>query len=305
MAERWLAAHIDLRGDSGFGHGMNYRHAYHAGNHGDVLKHAVLSRVLAYMTAKEKPFRLLDAHAGTGRYDLTGPEAFKTSEWREGIGRLSGAALSASERALLAPYLDIVTGMNGPGALRRYCGSPEIAVRLMRRQDRIVFNELHPQDRTILSANYSGDPRIRVTGVDAAQAVKAELPFPERRGVVLLDPAYETGDDADRLIRMMAQIARRMAQTVVLAWYPVTSPEFAAVLLEKAKLAKIPGTLHLQLLVKEAHGQGGLSGSGMLVVNPPWVLKEESTAILAALVRVLGKGPWGRSTAEWLTPPKA
>lgn len=283
---------------------MNYRHAYHAGNHGDVLKHAVLSRVLAYMTAKDKPFRLLDAHAGIGRYDLTGPEAFKTGEWREGIGLLQEAALSAQERALLAPYLDVVRAMNGEGAPRRYCGSPELAARLMRPQDRIVLNELHPQDRAILEANYSGDSRIRVTGVDAAQSVKAELPFPERRGVVLLDPAYESENDGDGLVRMVAQIVRRMAQTVILAWYPVTSLEFAEGLLSKARLAQLPGTFHLQLLVKEAHGQSGLAGSGMLVVNPPWVLKEECTAILAALARVLGKGPWGRSTADWLTPPK-
>lgn len=283
---------------------MNYRHAYHAGNHGDVLKHAVLSRVLAYMTAKDKPFRLLDAHAGIGRYDLTGPEAFKTGEWREGIGLLHDAALSTRERTLLAPYLDIVTEMNGQGELRRYCGSPELAVRLMRPQDRIVLNELHPQDRAILLANYSGDSRIRVTGADAAQSVKAELPFPERRGVALLDPAYESENDGSGVVRMMAEIMRRMAQTVVLAWYPIASPEFAAALLSKARLTEIPGMLHLQLLVKEAHGQSGLSGSGMLVVNPPWVLKDECTAILAVLARVLGKGPWGRGTAEWLTPPK-
>jgi 23S rRNA (adenine2030-N6)-methyltransferase len=169
---------------------MNYRHGYHAGNHGDVLKHAVLARVLTYMTAKDKPIRLLDAHAGIGRYDMSGPQAFKTGEWQDGIARLMQVELSARERELFLPYLAIVRAMNAGGALRYYCGSPEIAVRLLRAQDKMVFNELHPQERESLAACYAGDSRVQVTGVDAAQAVKAALPFPERRGVVVLDPAY-------------------------------------------------------------------------------------------------------------------
>jgi 23S rRNA (adenine2030-N6)-methyltransferase len=282
---------------------MNYRHAFHAGNHGDVFKHVVLTRVLSHMTKKDKPFRLLDAHAGIGRYDLSGPEAFKTGEWRDGIGLLREAQPGADECALLEPYLSIVERMNQEGSFRHYCGSPEIAARMMRPKDRIVLNELHPQDRATLTANYASDRRVRVTGVDAAQAVKAELPFAERRGVVLLDPAYESPDDSADLARMMMHIVQRMAQTVVLAWYPVKSEEFVAGLLDRMKRLNLPGLLHIQLIVKEVHEFGGLAGSGLLVLNPPWPLEEECRKLLPFLARVLGKGRWGRSTVEWLTPP--
>jgi 23S rRNA (adenine2030-N6)-methyltransferase len=282
---------------------MNYRHAFHAGNHGDVLKHVLLTRVLNYMTEKDKPFRLLDAHAGIGRYDLSGPEAFKTGEWREGIGLLQEAQLGVDERALIEPYLSIMERMNRGGPFRNYCGSPEIAARMMRPKDKIVLNELHPQDRATLAANYVSDRRVRVTGVDAVQAVKAELPFPERRGVVLLDPAYESTDDLADLVRTVAYIMERMAQTVVVAWYPVKNEEFVADLLDKMKRLNFPGLLHIQLIVKEINQFGGLAGSGVLVVNPPWRLEGECRTLLPLLARVLGKGKWGRSTVDWLSPP--
>jgi 23S rRNA (adenine2030-N6)-methyltransferase len=282
---------------------MNYRHAFHAGNHGDVLKHVLLTRVLNYMTEKDKPFRLLDAHAGIGRYDLSGPEAFKTGEWREGIGLLQEAQLGVDERALIEPYLSIMERMNRGGPFRNYCGSPEIAARMMRPKDKIVLNDLHPQDRATLAANYVSDRRVRVTGVDAVQAVKAELPFPERRGVVLLDPAYESTDDLADLVRTVAYIMERMAQTVVVAWYPVKNEEFVADLLDKMKRLNFPGLLHIQLIVKEINQFGGLAGSGVLVVNPPWRLEGECRTLLPLLARVLGKGKWGRSTVDWLSPP--
>jgi 23S rRNA (adenine2030-N6)-methyltransferase len=282
---------------------MNYRHAFHAGNHGDVLKHVVLTRVLSYMTAKDKPFRLLDAHAGIGRYDLSGPEAFKTGEWRDGIGLLLEEQPSGEERTLLEPFLSIVARMNHDGTIRHYCGSPEIAVRMLRRQDKIVLNELHPQDCATLTTNYASDRRVRVTGVDAVRAVKAELPFPERRGVVLLDPAYESADDSSDLVRMVVHVAQRMAQTVVLAWYPVKSEKFVADLLDSMKRLNLPSLLHIQLIVKQVHEFGGLAGSGLLVFNPPWVLADECKTLLPFLARVLGKGKWRRSTVDWLTPP--
>jgi 23S rRNA (adenine2030-N6)-methyltransferase len=282
---------------------MNYRHAFHAGNHGDVLKHVLLTRVLSYMAEKDKPFRLLDAHAGIGRYDLSGPEAFKTGEWREGIGLLQEAQLGAAESALFAPYLSIIERMNHGRPCRSYCGSPEIAARMMRPKDKIVLNELYPQDRATLAANYVSDGRIRVIGVDAVQAVKAELPFPERRGVVLLDPAYESPDDLADLVRMIAYIMERMAQTVVIAWYPVKNEKFVADLLDKAKRLDLPRILHIQLIVKEVNQFGGLAGSGLLVLNPPWRLEEECKTLLPLLARVLGKGKWGRSTVDWLSPP--
>lgn len=177
---------------------MNYRHAYHAGNHGDVLKHIVLSRVLGYLRAKDKPFAVLDAHAGIGAYDLSGIEAEKTNEWQDGIGKLLNAEVPMALRALLSPYLDIVAAMNADEQVQHYPGSPEIALRMTRLTDRLILNELHPQDRETLRRRYDMYRRVRVTGVDALQAVKAALPFAEKRGLVLIDPAFEVEDETAR-----------------------------------------------------------------------------------------------------------
>jgi 23S rRNA (adenine2030-N6)-methyltransferase len=296
-------APIDGWRERGNGAEVNYRHAYHAGNHGDVLKHAVLARVLTYMTAKHKPMRLLDAHAGPGRYDLSGPQAFKTGEWQDGIGRLLSTEITSDLHVLLRPYLAIVEQLNPGGPLRCYGGSPEIAARLLREQDRAVFNELHPEDRAVLASHYGGDRRVKVTGLDAAQAIKAVLPFPERRGVVLIDPAFEAAGEWDRLLPMISRVVQRMAHAVVLAWYPFTGGGLPERLLAAARTLGLPRLLHLQLHVSEAHAQGGLSGSGLLVLNPPWPLENESRVMLPGLAKSLGKGKWGRSTVEWLTPP--
>ena len=154
---------------------MNYRHAFHAGNHADVLKHVALVRTLDYLRQKDKPFAVLDAHAGIGRYDLKGAEAFKTGEWKDGIGKLLSQPLPDTVKPLLAPYMNMIHDLNPDGALRHYPGSPEIVARMLRRGDRMVFNELHPQDADMLAARYATDRRVRVTRFDASVAVKAEL----------------------------------------------------------------------------------------------------------------------------------
>ncbi len=283
---------------------MNYRHAFHAGNHADVLKHIVLVRVLDYMLRKDKPLAVLDAHAGIGRYDLKGAEAYKTGEWKDGIGRFLAEPLAEGERMLLATYLNMIRDLNPDGTIRHYPGSPEIIARLARRTDRIILNELHPQDADTLSARYAADKRIRVTRQDAGVAVKAALPFTERRGLVLIDPAFEEQGEIEKAARMLGHIIARMQNATVLVWYPLKTPDAEAPLLSAAAALPCAGTLAFELRVREAFDAGGLAGSGVLVLNPPHTLKAEMETLLPVLAQRMGVGTWGQGSVRELTPPR-
>ncbi len=282
---------------------MNYRHAFHAGNHADVLKHIVLSRVLEYFKLKDKPFTVLDAHAGIGAYDLEGVQATKTGEWLGGIGKMAEPFAPDIEK-LLAPYRAVIAAMNSAGGNRFYPGSPEVALRLLRLSDRLIANELHPEDVEILRDNYRHDSRVRVTSRDAAASMKAELPFAQKRGLVLIDPPFEVLDESERVGEALKQGHRRFATGTYLVWYPVTTEEFAAKFLDMISTLNLPNMLHVELRVKAAFERGGLSGSGMIIINPPWTLEAEMKALLPALAERLGLGTWGRGRVEWLTPPK-
>lgn len=283
---------------------MNYRHVFHAGNHGDVLKHIILSRVLTYLVAKDKPLAMLDTHAGIGVYDLESPQAFKTGEWRDGIAKLLDARLSIEAATLLMPYLTIVRDLNPEGKLQRYPGSPEIARGLLRPMDRIILNELHPEDNATLTLRYQPGKRIRVTGVDANQSAKTELPMKEKRGLVLVDPAFEVTDETERVARLVADSLKRMANVCLLIWYPVTTQKFADDFCKAIAACQAPGMLRMELQVRDAKLGEGLAGSGLIVINPPWSLHDEAKIILPALARIMGNGKWGRGTVDWLTPPK-
>jgi len=237
---------------------MNYRHAYHAGNHADVLKHAVLARVMEYMKNKAKPFRVIDAHAGIGLYDLSGIEAGKTGEWEGGIGKMADAFAPEVE-ALLAPYRAVLAEMNPEGGARYYPGSPELALRLMRENDRMIANELHPQDAIALERHYLRDQRVDVTSMDAETCLKAKLPPPERRGVILIDPPYEIKNEAEKAVRMLAQGLRRFAQGVYLLWYPLKADQTAETILAGCAGLGVPSTLKVELRVREAFAAGGLA----------------------------------------------
>ncbi len=280
---------------------MNYRHAFHAGNHGDVLKHAVLVRILIYLTQKVSPLAVLDAHAGIGVYDLSGVEAFKTGEWRSGIGKLLDAPLPDE---LLLPYLAVVKGMNMDGMLRHYPGSPALALAMLRPQDRLLLNELHPEDNDTLSIRFAAEPRVRVSGVDAMQAIKAQLPFPEKRGLVLIDPAFEVTDESSRVARMVQQALRRMAHVCMMIWYPVTTQAFADDLCAGLDYAGAKSVLRAEVLARSAVENGGLAGSGVVVINPPWTLHAELETLLPALAAVLGENGLERWSLQWKLPTR-
>lgn len=273
---------------------MNYRHAYHAANHADVLKHAVLARLVLHLCKKDKPFRVIDAHAGLGLYGLNAPEAEKTLEWRDGAGRLydeSGAALplAAEAEALLAPWREIVAQVNGPGPLTLYPGSPEIARRLIRRTDKLALNELHPEDFVTLSRRYAQDLRVVLTQVDAGIVLKAQLPPPERRGLILIDPPYEKADEVHRVQRMLAEGLKRFATGIFAVWYPVTGDGLNEQLGQLIRALDMP-VMQVEMLVRAAES-GGLAGSGLFILNPPWQLDEELKVLVPALMERLAQGP--------------
>jgi 23S rRNA (adenine2030-N6)-methyltransferase len=273
---------------------MNYRHTFHAGNHGDVLKHVLLTRVLSYLTQKEAPLAVLDAHAGIGHYDLTGPEAFKTGEWQGGIGRLLTAELKGETA---------VRAVNKASAFQFYPGSPEIARRLLRPVDRLILNELHPQDYATLATRFGIYSRINLSAVDATKAVKAFLPFLEKRGLVLIDPAFEVLDESARVARMVTEALRRMANVCMMIWYPVTTQKFAQDFCDGLAFDGAKSVIKAELLVRKPEEGGGLAGSGVMVVNPPWTFFDDAQKIMPALARILGESGQGRFTLEWMVKP--
>ena len=221
---------------------VNYRHSFHAGNHGDVLKHIVLARTLQLMASKDKPLAVLDAHAGVGRYDLTGVQATKTGEWLGGIAKLDEDFASDVE-AVMASYRDVLAAINPDGHGKYYPGSPEIISRLIRADDRLIANELHPVDALELTTNYSALKNVYVKQLDYLQAIKSELPFRERRGLVLIDPPFEVLDETLRATQALQFGYRRMATATFMIWYPVTTDEFAAQFLSTIKSLNIPNML--------------------------------------------------------------
>ena len=268
---------------------MNYRHAYHAGNHADVLKHIVLARALALMTRKDKPLFFLDAHAGIGRYALWGDEALKTLEWQDGVGRLydqkgQAIVLAPEAEALIAPWRQVVAAVNDGGQpLSHYPGSPDIARMLLRADDRMLFNELHPQDEALLAKAFARDKRVSVAHGDAGIAVKAHLPPRERRGLILIDPPYEQENEGKAAITMLRDGLRRFATGVFLLWYPVTGDGLSDAIKTDAMALGVPKMMIAELIVRTVVPEGGLAGSGLIIVNPPWPIVDELQRIGPAL----------------------
>ena len=288
---------------------MNYRHAFHAGNIADVLKHAVLARILVHLGEKAAAFRVIDTHAGAGRYNLASAQAERTGEWRDGIGRLWAADLADDIRGLLAPYLVAVAAANGTGAdrsgsLRHYPGSPLIALSLMRPQDRLVACELEPGAAAALAANLRRDSRARAVVIDGWTALNAYVPPKERRGLVLIDPPYEDKHEFARLGEALVAAQRKWATGIYLVWYPIkdrAGPDRLTAMLRRSATAKGAAKI-MRVEVEWASGAAadGLGGAGLVVINPPWRLAEELGHLLPALRAALGLPPGGRAKLDWL-----
>jgi 23S rRNA (adenine2030-N6)-methyltransferase len=279
---------------------MNYRHAYHAGNFADVLKHAVLTRILVHLRDKPAAFRVIDTHAGSGAYDFGGPEAAKTEEWRNGIGRLRQAHLAQAVKTLLAPYLDAVEACNTSGDLTRYPGSPRIALALMRRQDRLIACELEPQAAAALRSNLRGEPRAKALAIDGWTALSAYVPPVERRGLVLIDPPFEQPDEFSKLAQGLAAAHRKWVNGLYLLWYPIKDAAAVAGFARRLARLGIAKMLRVELIVDPAAGDDGLRGCGLIAVNPPWTLHDELAAMLPALAGALCRTAPGTSRLEWI-----
>ncbi|NSZ16282.1 23S rRNA (adenine(2030)-N(6))-methyltransferase RlmJ [Agrobacterium vitis] len=279
---------------------MNYRHIYHAGNFADVLKHAVLARLVIYLQQKDKAFRVLDTHAGIGLYDLSSDESQKTGEWLGGIGKLLEAELTPAAAQVLQPYLDVVRALNSQGGLTRYPGSPKLARDLFRPQDRLSAMELHPDDCRTLSRLFEGDYQTRITELDGWLALGAHLPPKEKRGIVLVDPPFELDGEYERLVDGLARAYRRFSAGVYCLWYPIKKGAPIAAFHETLKETGIAKMLCAELSVKSDRDLTGLSGSGLIVVNPPFTLKDELHALLPELKRVLAQDRYASQRCFWL-----
>ena len=266
---------------------LAYRHAFHAGNHADVLKHTVLSLVLRYMNTKDKPYRLVDTHAGAGGYSLEGRYAQKKGEFEQGIARLwSRDDLPPA----VADYVQLVRDFNPQGALEQYPGSPAFAQMLLRAKDQLRLYELHPTDFKILSSYLGGVKGAEVYNADGFEGLKSQLPPSTRRGVVLMDPSYEGHGDYPRVVAALREGLTRFVDGVYMVWYPQVSKLEAAQLPKRLEALAPKGWLHVRLTVQEPDSQGfGLAGSGVFIINPPYTLHDEVLAVMPYLVDVLGQ----------------
>ena len=269
---------------------MNYRHAFHAGNFADCLKHALLVWLLRALAAKDKPFAVLDTHAGTGRYDLAASEAERTGEWRRGIGRLLDV-----EAGPLADYVGLVRAARAPGA---YPGSPALIRALLRPGDRLMACELHPEDHAALRAAFRADRQVAVHHRDGWEALKALTPFPERRGLVLVDPPFEQEGEFARLAQGIALVAHRFRAGIQACWYPIKHRAPVRAFHAALREAGLRDLVAAELWLREPTDPQRLNGCGLLVANPPWRFETEAGAILAALLERLGEGEPGQEQGQ-------
>ncbi len=275
---------------------MNYRHAFHAGNHADVLKHYVLTRLIALLSRKEAPFAYLDSHAGIGLYDLRGDQASRTGEWLEGIARLWQAGDVPDP---LLDYLEVIRAMNPDGELRHYPGSPELARLLTREQDRLHLNEKHPEDGRLLKENMHGDRRVAVHLGEGWYVPRALLPTREKRALLLIDPPFEQVDEMERCAQSLSEAISRMRQAVVAIWYPIKDLRQLSRFYRDLQKSKAPKLLRVELYVHPADEAARLNGSGLVISNPPWGLEDELKQILPWLADLLGQSQGGWRL-DWL-----
>jgi len=282
---------------------MNYRHGFHAGNFADVIKHIVLARILCYLKQKPAAFRVIDSHAGAGLYDLTGEEASRGGEWLSGIARIMQTRFSEPALELVRPYLDVVRQFNPPGELTIYPGSPLIARRLLRPQDRLVACEVEPSARRALIKALHRDPQARVVDLDGWVALGAFVPAQERRGLVLIDPPFEARDEFERLAAVFSGAFTRWPGGVYMIWYPAKNARAGdnlsdAVLRAANARQKGVEALRLEFSVAPQRSDGRLTSAGLLIVNPPFTLRGELKVILPELEKPLGQGGVARFHLE-------
>jgi 23S rRNA (adenine2030-N6)-methyltransferase len=278
---------------------MNYRHAFHAGSFADVMKHALLVRALCHLRAKDKPFRVVDTHAGIGLYDLAGEEAGRTLEWQAGVGRLD-EPFAAGVETLLRPYRAVLASTRRRHGAAAYPGSPQIVRELLRPQDRAILVELHPADAALLAQRFKAVGNVKVIELDGWTALHAVIPPKERRGLVLVDPPYEDRGELSRLAPETARAVTKWPTGIYMVWYPIKDAVEADRALAALAQAVPRPVLRLELLIDRPDDPERLNGCGLAVVNPPWILEAEANLILPALAERLARSTYGAYRNEWM-----
>lgn len=264
---------------------LSYRHAYHAGNFADVMKHVVLTELLKYLTIKNAGLCYIDTHAGSGGYDLGSDYAVKTGESNLGISLLANVK-DAPEP--ITDYLNIVRRYNSSGDLTNYPGSPWIAAQLLRQQDRLMLCEMHNSDFPLLEEMFARDRRVHCYAEDGYRFSAGLVPPIERRGLLLMDPSYELSNEYETAITTLGKLHRRFSTGVYALWYPILDEHRAASLRGQIEDLHIRNVLHLSLVVADRQSLPGLYGCGVIVINPPWTLSKSMEVALPWLVTKLG-----------------
>lgn len=281
---------------------MNYRHGFHAGNFADVLKHVVLTRVLLHLAAKPTPYRIIDTHAGSGRYDLGSEEALRTHEWKDGVARLDQSPLAPAAEELLAPYRAAIAGIRALYGAGAYPGSPWFCRNLMRPEDRLIAAELHPPTYQKLVEAIGRDRRCKALAIDGWTALRANVPPKERRGLVLIDPPFEQKDEFATLAAQFIAAHRKWPTGIYALWYPIKDLRAVERMVEEIVESGITRILRLEIAVDRPEAAGGLGATGLLIVNPPWLLAKEADILLPALTERLAQGPRPRYLCDAIRP---
>lgn len=275
---------------------LSYRHSFHAGNFGDVIKHVVLAELLHYATRKEKAFTYIDSHAGGGCFDLRSDHATKLNEWQQGVGRLQRDALPE-----LARYFELIDAVNPDGGMTFYPGSPVIARQMLRRQDQGVLFELHPRDSEILCEMLADDSRFTVRREDGFKSLLKQLPSPTRRAVVLIDPPYEVKADYETVVKTLVEAYKKFPTGTYALWYPVVERLRIDQMIGDIRASEMRDVQRFELGVKP-DGTGGMTAAGMVVINPPWTLRTELETVLPRLAEALSDNQAGFSTCNVIVP---
>jgi 23S rRNA (adenine2030-N6)-methyltransferase len=287
---------------------LSYRHAYHAGNHADVLKHLVLMLCLEHMNAKDKPYQVVDTHAGAGVYGLDSASAQRTGEYLDGIARLWRAQDQRSTQATPFPaavqrLLDLIRTLNPTGGLHKYPGSPWITQAMIRPGDKLRLCELHSTDYALLVRNFGeGNKHTLVDHADGFDVLKAALPPLSRRGLVLIDPSYEMKSDYAKVVAAMKDALTRFATGTYLIWHPMLPLLDANALPDRLKKLPARHWVHATIQVRAPSTKGhGMHGSGMVVINPPWTLAATLREVLPVIAPLLAQSEdasWDVSEVE-------
>ena len=266
---------------------MNYRHIFHAGNFADVLKHLVLMLVLEHLRKKDKPFYVMDTHAGLGLYDLKSDQHKRTQESAEGVLKLLGDDVKCSDD--LRRYIDLVKSFG----VDKYPGSPSVIQKMLRAQDRAVVNELHPDDYQTLRWNFRDDGKVEVKNQDAYALIKSSMPPPIKRGLILVDPPFEKRNEFELMLKGFWQGYKRWPIGTYALWYPIKDEETISMFYEALSESGIPKIMVAELFIRPFE-QGKFCGTGLVLVNPPWGLKETLERCLPELVDLLSlqDGSW-------------